>query len=71
MEKKWMKYLKRLFLAGASVFSIFTGGYIILDLYIMGLNNIKPLTMTFLALALFFTGITMLILVDDLYKVKK
>lgn len=71
MKKKLKNYLKRFFLAGASVFSFLAGGYIIMDLYILGYNNVKHMTMTFLAFALIFICFTMLILADDLYKVKK
>jgi len=71
MEKKWKKYLKRFFLISAAVFSFFTGGYIIYDLYILGLNNVTPRTMTFLAIVLIFIWMTLIILADELYKVKK
>ena len=71
MEKKWKKYLKRFILVSASVFSFFTGGYIIYDLYLLGLNNVTPLTMTFLAVALIFIWMTLIVIVDDLYRVKK
>ena len=71
MVKKWKKYIKRAFMAGTSVFSIFAGGFILYDIYKVGLNNVEPRTMTYLAVALIFMGITMIILVDDLYKVKK
>ena len=71
MDKKWKKYLKRFFLVGASVFSLWAGGNILYDLYIRGLDNVKPGTMGYLAVALIFIWITMLILADDLYRVKK
>lgn len=71
MAHDWKKYVKRLFLAGASVFSFFAGGFIVYDLHIRGLSYVRPSTLNFLATALIFMGITMLILVDDLYRVKK
>lgn len=71
MVKKWKIYLKRGFLAIATVLSILTAGYIIYDLYILGLNNVTQQTMTWLAFTIFFTGISMLIIADDFYKVKK
>jgi hypothetical protein len=71
MVKKWKIYLKRGFLAIATVLSIFTAGYIIYDLYILGLNNVTHRTMTWLAFTIFFTGTSMLIIADDFYKVKK
>ncbi len=71
MEKKWKIHLKRFFLTGASVSSFFAGGYILLDLYVLGLNNVRPVTMTFLAFALIFIWMTLIVLADELYKVKK
>lgn len=71
MNEKWKKYLKRFFVIGAGVFSLFTGGYILLDLYVWKLGNVRSFTMTFLAIALFFTWITMTILACDLYSIKK
>ena len=70
MKEKWKKYLKRFFLIGASVFSLWAGGNIFFDLYIWGLDNVKPITMGYLAVALIFIWITMLILADELYRVK-
>jgi membrane-bound ClpP family serine protease len=71
MAKKWKKYIGRAFLAVTSVSSLFAGVFILYDLYIKGLNNVEPRTMTFLAVALIFLAITMQILMNDLYKVKK
>ena len=71
MAKKWKKYITRIPFAVTAVFSIFAGVFILCDIYKVGLNNVEPRTMTYLAVALIFMGITMVILVDDLYKVKK
>ena len=71
MVKKWKKYITRIPLAVTAVFSIFAGGFILYDLYRLGLNTIEPRTMTYLAVALMFLGITMIILLNDLYKVRK
>ena len=71
MVKKWKKYITRIPLAVTAVSSIFAGGFILYDLYGLGLNTIEPRTMTYLAVALMFLGITMIILLNDLYKVRK
>ena len=71
MKQTVKKYLKCFFLVGTSVFSLFTGGYIFYDLYIKGLSNVEPRTMTYLAITLFFIWITMLILVGDFYSARK
>jgi uncharacterized membrane protein len=67
----WKKHIKRIPLAIAAVFSIFAGGFILYDIYRLESNNITPTTMTYLSVALIFIGITMIILMNDIYKMEK
>jgi hypothetical protein len=71
MVNSWKKYVNRIPLAIASVCSIFAGGFMLTDYYLTGTANIQPYTIVFLAIALIFLGFTIIIFMNDMYKIKK
>jgi ABC-type xylose transport system permease subunit len=71
MVNSWKKYVNRIPFAIASVCSIFAGGFMLIDYYFTGVANIQPYAIVFLAIALIFLGFTIIILMNDIYKIKK
>jgi len=71
MKNKLNNYVRRLFMAGTAVFSLFAAGFILYDIYVSGLNTAAPRTLSYLAVALIFLFITMLIFANDLYRKTK
>ena len=65
------KYVKRGCLAVASVCSIFAGGYMLFDLFINGRIMLTSLLISFLAIAQIFLGISLVVILNDFYTIKK
>ena len=70
MEEKWKKNAKFACLYGAGFYSFLVGGLILYEIYGKGLYSMSPRTLTFLAIALIFTWMAMLVLAYDFYKKK-